>query len=158
PGYAGPATTATIMSAAALDGAGVRLYQFEPPRNLAARIKAPAGTTLQTGASPIAAAPMARENWRAMASAPNPLPNTLAPYTLGTALPSPAYGRNIITAARSGPGARMLMALNGNDWPRIVTVDFRPYRSGRPITRYRIGYDGIATDTIPDGPGQKLEL
>jgi hypothetical protein len=52
----------------------------------------------------------------------------------------------------------MLMALNGNDWPRIVTVDFRPYRSGRPITRYRIGYDGIATDTIPDGPGQKVEL
>ncbi len=158
PGYAGPATTATIMSAAALGGAGVRLYQFEPPRNLAGRIKAPPGTTQQTGANPTAGDPMVRENWRAMAFAANPLTKTLAPYILGDALTSPAYGRNIVTAVRSGPAARLLMALNGNDWPRIVAVDFTPYRTGRPIIRYRIGSDGIATDVIADARGQSVAL
>ncbi len=158
PGLAGPATTSTIMTAAALGGAGVRLYQFEPPRNLAARVKAPLGTTLQTGASPLATDPAVRENWRAMAFAASPLTKTLAPYVLGRALSSPAYGRNIVTAARQGLGGRMLMIVNGNDWPRTVAVDFTPYRTGSPAVRYRIAYDGIATDVVSNRGGERATL
>jgi hypothetical protein len=158
PGYAGPATTSTIMSAAAVGGAGVRLYQFEEPKNLNDRIKAPVGTTLQTGANPVAADPAIQENWRAMAFAANPLTKTLAPCVLGTALNSPAYGRNIVTAARQCAGARMLMVINANDWPRIVDVNLTSYRTGREVTRYRIRYDGIETDVIPDGEGETLAL
>ena len=39
PGVAGPAITSTLMSAAALGGAGVRLYQFEAPTNLASLLQ-----------------------------------------------------------------------------------------------------------------------
>jgi hypothetical protein len=158
PGVAGPAITSTIMSAAALGGAGVRLYQFEAPTNLAGRIKAPAGTMLQTGANPTASDPIVRRNWRAMAFAANPLTKTLMPYMLGTALTSPAYGRNIVTAARQGASARLLMVINGNDWPRTVPVDFTPYRTGQAISCYRIGYDGIATSVVSDRPGQLTRL
>jgi hypothetical protein len=158
PGLAGPAITSTIMSAAALGGAGVRLYQFEAPSNLASRIKAPPGTILQTGANPTASDPIVRDNWRAMAFAANPLTKTLMPYVLGTALASPAYGRNIVTAARQGPGARLLMVINGNDWPRTVPVDFTRYRTGQAISCYRIGYDGIATSVVSDRPGQLTRL
>ena len=158
PGVTGPAVTSGIMAAAALGGAGVRLYQFESPANLASRIKAPAGTTLQTGTNPMASDPLIRENWRAMAFASNPLTKSLTPYVLGTALTSPAYGRNIVTAARQGNGARLLMAVNGNDWARTVPVDFKPYRTGQTVIRYRIGYDGIETSVLPDGPGQTITL
>ena len=158
PGFVGPVTNATIMTAAALGGAGVRLYQFESPANLANRIKAPPGTTLQTGANPTASDPIVRENWRAMAFAANPLTKTLMPYVLGTALVSPAYGRNLVTAARQGAGARLLMVINGNDWPRTVPVDFTPYRTGQAVSCYRIGYDGIATSVVSDRPGQLTRL
>jgi hypothetical protein len=158
PGLAGPAITSTIMSAAALGGAGVRLYQFESPANLAGRIKAPPGTILQTGANPAATDPIVRESWRAMAFAANPLTKTLMPYVLGNTLASPAYGRNIVTAARQGEGARLLMVINGNDWPRTVPVDFTPYRTGHAISCYRIGYDGIATSVISDRPRQLTRL
>jgi hypothetical protein len=148
PGYAGPATTSTIMTAAALGGAGVRLYQFEPPGNLPSRIKAPVGTTLQTGASPLATDPVVRENWRAMAYAANPLTKTLAACILGKPLNSPAYGRNIVTAARQCPNARLLMVINDNDWPRTVAIDLQPDPTSRPALRYRIAYDGISTKSI----------
>jgi hypothetical protein len=158
PGCAGPAVTSTIMTAAALGGAGVRLYQFEPPGNLPQRVKAPVGTTLQTGASPLASDPVVRENWRAMAYAANPLTKTLAPCILGTALNSPAYGRNIVTGARQCPGMRMLMVINDNDWPRTVPIDLTPYSSGRPATRYQIGYDGISTDLLRNARSDTLTL
>jgi hypothetical protein len=69
---------------------------------------------------------------------------------LGTALSSPAYRTNIVTTARQCAGARLLMVINDNDWPRSVPVDFTPYRTGQATVRYRIGYDGISTDLIPD--------
>ena len=158
PGLAGPAITSTIMSAAALGGAGVRLYQFEAPANLAGRIKASAGTVLQTGANPTAADPIIRENWRAMAFAANLLTKTLMSYVLGAPLTSPAYGRNIVTAARQGNDGRLLMVINGNDWGRTVPIDFTPYRTGQAISCYRIRYDGIATAVISDRPGQLTQL
>jgi hypothetical protein len=158
PGVAGPAITSTIMSAAALGGAGVRLYHFESPANLPSRVNAPAGTMLQTGANPISNNLTVRENWRAMAFATNPLTKTLMPYVFGSALTSPSYGRNIVTAARQGPDARLLMIINGNDWQRTVPVDFAPYRTGQPINCYRIGYDGIATNVISDRSGQPTQL
>lgn len=158
PGVAGPAVTSGIMTAAALGGAGVRLYQFESPANLASRIKAPAGTMLQTGANPTASDPIIREIWRALAFADNPLTKSLTPYMLGTALTSPACGRNIVTAARQGNGTRLLMAVNDNDWTRTVPIDFKSYRTGQAITRYRIRYDGIETSVVPDGPGQTITL
>ncbi len=68
---------------------------------------------LQTGANPTARDPVIRENWRAMAYAANPLTKSLSPYMLGTALTSPAYGRNIVTAARQGDGARLFA---GDPW------------------------------------------
>jgi hypothetical protein len=126
PGVFGPAITSTIMSAAALGGAGVRLYQFESSGNFASQIKAPPGTTLQTGANPAASDLIVRENWRAMAFAANPLTKTLAPYILGQAITSPAYEKNIVTAARQGPAGRLLMVINGNDWPRTVPIDSPP--------------------------------
>ena len=158
PGVAGPALTSEIMAAAALGAAGVRLYQFESPANLASRIKAPIGTMMQTGANPTASDPIIRDNWRAMAFAANPLTKSLTPYILGTALTSPACGRNIVTAARQGNGARLLMAVNGNDWERTVPIDFKPYRTGQAVTRYRIRYDGIDTSVVPDGPGETISL
>jgi hypothetical protein len=51
-----------------LGGAGVRLYQFESPSILPGRVKAPVGSTLQTGVNPIASDPFVRENWRAIAT------------------------------------------------------------------------------------------
>jgi hypothetical protein len=158
PGASGPVITSEIMAAAALGGAGVRLYQFESPANLANRIKAPVGTTLQTGANPTASDPIIRENWRAMAYAANPLTKSFTPYVLGAALTSPAYGRNIVTAARQSNSGRLLMAINGNDWARTVPIDFKPYRTGQNVIRYLIRYDGIETNVFPDGPGQTITL
>jgi hypothetical protein len=55
---------------------------------------------LQTGANPLAADPIFRENWRAMVPAADPLTKTLALCVLGAALNSSAYARDIFTAAR----------------------------------------------------------
>ena len=63
-----------------------------------------------------------------------------------------------MTAARQGADARLLMVINGNDWPRTVRVDFTPYRTSQPISCYRIGYDGIATSVLSDRPGQFTRL
>jgi hypothetical protein len=158
PGVDGPAITSNMMSSAALGAAGVRLYQFEAPSNLVNRIKAPVGSMFQTGANPTANDPIILENWRAMAYAANPLTKTLLPYVLGNALTSPSYGRDILTAARQGPGGRLLMVVNDNGWPRTIGVDFTPYRTGKLINRYLISSDGIRTDVVPDGPGELIRL
>jgi hypothetical protein len=63
-----------------------------------------------------------------------------------------------VTAARQGADARLLMVINGNDWPRTVRVDFMPYRTGQAISCFRIAYDGIATSVISDRPGQLTRL
>jgi len=159
PGVYGPAVTAQMMTAAALGAAGVRLYQFEEPSNLASRTSAPVGSYEQTGANPTATDPNVVGNWRAMAYAANPLTKTLTPYILGTAIGSPSYGgENIVTAARQGSNALMLMIVNDNDFPYTLAVNFTPYRTGNSITRYLIKSDGIQTDVLADEPGETITL
>jgi hypothetical protein len=158
PGANEAAITSQIMTAAALGAAGVRLYQFEVPANESSRASAPLGSYLQTGASPVANDPIVRGNWQAMSSAAKALTGVLAPYFLGTALTSPALGRNIITAARQSASGSMLMIINANDWERTLFVDFTPYASGSNISRYLIDYDGTQTVALSTSSGESIDL
>jgi hypothetical protein len=144
PGVSGPLVTATMMTAAALGAAGVRLYHFENSSDAGKRATAAPGTHFQTGVSPTAKDPILQEIWQGMSSAANALTKTLAPYLLGTALSSPAYGPNIVTAARQGQNGRMLMIVNDNDWQRTIAIDFTPYKYQRKVARYCISADGIS--------------
>jgi hypothetical protein len=158
PGVNDAVITSQIMTAAALGAAGVRLYQFEPPGNEGSRASAPLGSYVQTGANPLANDPIVQGNWRAMSSAANALTRVLAPYVLGTALNSPAMGRNIITAARQSADGSMLMVINDNDWERTLFVDFTPYASGSPISRYLIDYNGTQNSTFSTSSGESIDL
>jgi hypothetical protein len=158
PGVSDAAITSQIMSAAALGVAGVRLYQFEVPTNESSRASAPVGSYLQTGASPVANDPIVQGNWQAMSNAAKALTGVLAPYFLGTALNSPALGRNIITAARQNSGGSMLMVVNANDWERTLFVDFTPYASGSNISRYLIDYNGTQTSALSTSSGESIDL
>jgi Bacterial Ig domain len=155
PGPTGPTVNAEMMTAAALGAAGERLYFWEPD---GVHIGSPPGTFIQTGINPTADDWIVRGDWRAMAYAAKPLTTTLAPYVLGRALSSPAYGENIVSAARQGRGARMLMIVNDNDWERTLRINFTPYRYGYNITRYRINSRGIATKVLTDRPGETMTL
>src|SRR5439155_12205430 len=129
------AVTAGMMAAAAAGTAGVRLYQFETPADYEGqRSQGPGGGGIQTGADPRHAEV---NNWRAMGYAASILTRTLQPYILGKRISSPAQGRNIVTAARQGPDAKMLMIVNSWDAARRIRVDFRPYDAGFGFTRYR---------------------
>jgi hypothetical protein len=158
PGANDATITSEIMTAAALGAAGVRLYQFEVPANESSRASAPLGSSLQTGASPIASDPIVQGNWKAMSSAANALTGVLAPYVLGTALNSPALGRNIITAARQSINGQMLMVVNDNDWERTLFVDFTPYTSSSRISRYLINFHGTQNSTLSPSTGESIIL
>lgn len=158
PGVSGSAVTATMMTAAALGAAGVRLYYFENSNDAADRAAAPSGKYFQTGASPTADDSAVREIWQGISSAANALAGPLAPYILGTELSSPAYGPNIITAARQGPNGRMLMIVNDNDWERTISVSFESYRYGAKVSRYRIGAGGINGPSPAPSLGETITL
>jgi hypothetical protein len=151
PGPTPAAITSSIMTAAALGAAGVRLYYFEDPRNESARTAAPIGSLLQTGANPTANDPIIQANWRALSSASTALTQFLTPFVLGDALNSPAYGRNIVTAVRQGSNGKMLMIVNDNDWARTLSVDLQPYKTNllAPTTRYLVNSDGITQASLP---------
>jgi len=158
PGVSGPAATATLMTAAALGAAGVRLYFFENATDASIRAAAPIGTNFQTGASPTAGDPIIHDIWQGLSSAATALTGLLAPYILGTELNSPAYGSNIITAAREGAKGRMLMIVNDNDWLRTVQVSFVPYQYGSDVQRYQIRSDGINGPSTVHSQGEVITL
>jgi hypothetical protein len=158
PGVSGSAVTATMMTAAALGAAGVRLYYFENSNDAGNRAAAPSGAYFQTGASPTADDPTIQDIWQGISSAANALTGPLAPYILGTELSSPAYGPDIITAARQGPNGRMLMIVNDNDWERTISVSFAPYRYGTKVNRYRISADGINGPSPAPSSGETITL
>jgi hypothetical protein len=135
------------MQAAALGGAGLRLYYFESPGDLAGRASAAAGSQFQTGANPVN---LQTPQWQAMSVAANLLTGTLAPYLLGERMNSPAYGRNITTAARKGGAGQMLLIVNGNDWPRTIPITFAPYSLGFGGTRYWVHVSGVQTTAVSE--------
>jgi hypothetical protein len=147
-----------MMTAAALGAAGVRLYYFENSNDAADRAAAPSGKYFQTGASPTADDSAVHEIWQGISSAANALAGPLAPYILGTELSSPAYGPNIITAARQGPNGRMLMIVNDNDWKRTISISFESYRYGGKVSRYRISADGINGPSPAPSLGETMTL
>ncbi len=162
PGVGPDHVSAVMMTAAALGGAGVRLYYFEPPSNLQSRMGARVGTQLQTGSNPMN---LQSDSWQAMSYAATLLGGVLQPYLLGTAGNSPAYGRNIVTAVRSSGHGMMLMVVNGNDWARTIPVDFRPYLTSGGTTEYRLRSTGVTSSvlnagmrrqTVTLGPGETV--
>ena len=150
------AVVSGMMSAAAAGNSGVRLYQFETAYDHAANTKqGPGGGGIQTGAAPFVGEV---KNWQAMAYGANLLTKVLQPYLLGTALNSPAYGRNLITAARENTQGRMLMIVNSWDGSRQVSIDFTPYKYGFGAVRYRVGDTGIQTKLEADADGETVTL
>ena len=150
------AVVSGMMSAAAAGNVGVRLYQFETAYDHAANTKqGPGGGGIQTGAAPFVGEV---KNWQAMAYGANVLTKVLQRYLLGTALNSPAYGRNLITAARDGGQGRMLMVVNAWDGARQVTVDLTPYKYGFGAVRYRANDTGIRTVAISDISTETLTI
>jgi hypothetical protein len=146
PGVSPAHVSAMMMQAAALGGAGLRLYYFESPADLAGRAAATVGSQLQTGANPVN---LQTAQWQAMAAAANLLNGTLGPYLLSPRMNSPAYGRNITTAARDAASGQMLLIVNGNDWPRTIPVVFAPYSLGYGATRYWLHTLGVSTTVLP---------
>jgi hypothetical protein len=157
PGVSGAAIISSMMTAAALGAAGVRLYFFENAAELSGHATAKLGTTLQTGVNPTSTDPLVRENWRAISYAGNAL-KILTPYLFGATLNSPAYGRNIVTAARQGNNGRMLMIINDNDWARAIRIDLSPYSYRKSIVRYNISYDGIRKTAMTDSIDETITL
>jgi hypothetical protein len=156
PGVSPEHVSALMMDAAALGGAGIRLYFFEPADDLPGRAQSAAGTAFQTGANPLN---LQVESWQAMGFAANLLTQVLQPYLLGAALNSLAYGRNLTSAARHSPDGNMLLIVNGNDWGRAIHVDFESYQLGFGAARYRLSASRIATDALPAGQnGDTLTL
>jgi len=156
--YAGnrpEAVAAGMMAAAAVGNAGVRIYQFETPVAHGLRRNSGPGPAFQTGIHPEVSEVA---NWRAMAYAAAVLRGPAARFLLGRAISSPAYGRNIVTAAREAPEGRLLMIVNGWDGPRRLRVDFRGYHLGYGYVRYRVGAAGLATDAGPPADGETVDL
>jgi hypothetical protein len=146
PGVSPAHVTAMMMQAAALGGAGLRLYYFETPGDLSSRAATPVGSQLQTGANPVN---LQTAQWQAMSAAANLLNTTLGPYLLSLRMNSPAYGRNITTAARDAANGQMLLIVNGNDWPRTIPVAFAPYSLGYGAKRYWLHTFGVSFDALP---------
>jgi hypothetical protein len=157
PGVSGAAIVSSMMTAAGLGAAGVRLYFFEDAGGERGRANARLGDILQTGVNPTSTDPLVRENWRAISYAGTAL-KMLTPYLFGEALNSPAYGRNIMTSARQGPKARMLMIVNDNDWARSIRIDFRPYSYVKSIVKYTISESGITKTAIADSIDEAVTL
>ena len=80
-----------------------------------------------------------------MGYASNLITRVLQPFLLNLAGNAPAYGRNINSAVRQSPEGTMLMVVNGNDWPRTITVNLQPYGASFGTARYRVQSAGIAT-------------
>jgi hypothetical protein len=163
PGDVGPVVTSGIMGAAALGTAGVRLYFWQSPSDDPQRLKTPRGAVLQTGVNPISADPTIALNWQAIQNAGSAIA-ILAPYLLAVPLNSPAYGPNILSAARQGAHGRMLLIVNGNDWTRTLTVDLAPFSYGGTDTRYYVSAYGNRKnelsyrthDLVTLGPGDSV--
>ncbi len=159
PAADGPTVTATMMTAAAIGAAGLRLYQFENSNDAATRAASPLGSDMQTGASPASGDPTITNIWQGMSSAANALTGPLQSYILATALNSPAYGPNIISAVRQGQNGQMLMIVNDNDWQRTIFVDFTPYGHNNKIVRYLVNSDGIlGPSSVASAQGETITL
>jgi hypothetical protein len=148
PGDIGAVVSSGIMSAAALGEAGVRLYFWQSSDDMAHRSTYPNGTQLQTGVNPIDSNREIAANWQGISNASNAIA-ALTPYLLAAPLNSPAYGRNILTAARQGAGGRLLLIVNDNDFKRTIPVDFTPFAySDGAITKYLVGADLLAKTSL----------
>ncbi len=146
PGVSPAHVSALMMNAAALGGAGIRLYYFEPSTDAPSRIADPPGTALQTGSNP---SNLQTASWQAMGYASNLLTRVLQPFLLAVAGSAPTYGRNITTSVRQSPEGKMLMIVNGNDWPRTITVPFNSYAASFGTARYCLQATGISVASLP---------
>lgn len=155
PGILPRAVVTEMFTGAAIGATGLRLYTYDASWAKSSRSTAGLGAELQTGADPFQSTV---ENWRAMGYSANLLTKVLQPYLLDRTLSSPSYGRGIITAARLGLDAKMLMLVNSNDGPRTVSVDFAPYQSTSSATRYRVNAGSLATAVVRNATGETLTL
>lgn len=158
PSTSASTVSAEMMTAAALGNAGVRFYHFEPPQGEQGRVNGKLGVEYQTGMSPVATERNSQEIWRSVGYVTNLLTKTLQPFILGTPVSSPALVDNIITAARQSESGMLLMVINGNDWERTVAIDLTPYRTGLPITKYRVRGKGIESGVMPDSGVDRVAM
>ncbi len=157
PGDNGRTLTGGIMTAAALGAAGVRLYYWDRSDNASARASDPPGTEESSGFNSFGGDPLVSENWQAISNAGTALVS-LTPYLLANTMNSPAYGRNVITAARQGNNGRMLMIVNAWDYPRIIPVDLSSFTYGRAITRYIVSAYGNSRTNLTGALTDKVTL
>ena len=151
-----PKAVASSMFAAAAAGvSGLRLYQFETVDDYQDSKRSGPGGGYQTGAGPFYGD---QEAWRSMGYAANLMSKFLQPYLLGTALNSPALGRNFVTGARQAASGKMLTVVNAWDGARQVALDFRPYKSGFGATRYRINDTYIKVAALADSDGESIVM
>jgi hypothetical protein len=80
----------------------------------------------------------------------NLLTKTLQPFVLGVPLSSPALGATIVTAARQGSNGKLLMAVNGTDFSRTLTLNLSAYRTGNSISRHIVSSTRIKTALLAD--------
>jgi hypothetical protein len=156
PGVSGAAVSATMMTAAAIGAAGVRLYAFENSADENGRASAATGAYFQTGASPTTNDQLMQEIWKGASAAATALTGVLQPFILGTAMDSPAYGPNLVSAVRQASSGTMLMIVNDNDWRRVVPVDFTSFSLGRKIQRFVIGADGSTGPLAPSSSSGEM--
>jgi hypothetical protein len=156
PGGIGPVTSSMMLTAAALGAAGERLYFWETPDDTT-RVSDANGTGLQTGTNPVDQDREVSANWNAISNAGNAI-SLLTPYLLAQPLNSPAYGNNIVTAARQGASGKMLLIVNDNDWYRTIPVDFTAFVGSGSITKYLIGGDLFTTTTLAASSGETITL
>jgi Bacterial Ig domain len=157
-GTSAAAISSGMMTAAAIGNAGVRLFQYERTTAQDGRLRMPLGGEALVGAGPGTTQEDSRKLWRAMAYSANMLTKRLEPFILGKALSSEALNENIVTAVRQSDQGILLMAVNGNDWERRVTLDLAPYRNGNPVTRYVVSGTGITTTVISDNSSNAVDL
>jgi hypothetical protein len=158
PGVSGEAITAQLMTAAALGVSGVRIFSFDSNAYQSQRLAARPGALVLTGVRPGTGEPRVQENWAATALACRLLTRVFAPYLLGTELNSPAYGTNIITAARQGTAGTLLLIVNGNDWYRSLRIDLRPYMHAKFSTRYLVTSDRINRVSVANEGDDRITL
>ena len=133
-------SAANIMYAAEKGAAGVRVYMFGGDIN-ANQALSQCFTGGCMGAhvdpNPLFNGPTAQATWLALSNAFN-LVQTLEPFLLQPHLPSPNYGANIVTAARtSSYGTLLMMTYFGNAASAPVSIDLSSYNpSGGAGTMY----------------------
>jgi hypothetical protein len=130
-------TAANIMYAAEQGAAGVRVYMFGGDANQNQALNSCFATcSTHVDANPLFNGPQAQATWQGLSNAFN-LIEEIEPFLLQPQLPSPNYGPNMVTAARTSSYGTLLLMTEFANTPQTVTVDLSAYNpSGGTGTMY----------------------